>query len=157
MKVSRLNGRWRKGEKPELVNRFNSIKTRCRNPNAINYSRYGGKVIKCEWDTLKAFEADMLQPYLEHVAIHGRKNTQIDRIDPNGNYCKANCRWVTLQEQSENRRNIKLFTYNGKSQTLTAWSKELSINFSALYTRIYREKWPLERAFNPEKRINQYV
>lgn len=38
------------------------------------------------------------------------KDTTIDRIDVNGNYCKENCRRATMKEQGQNRRNNKNFT-----------------------------------------------
>lgn len=140
-----------------LRDRFNAIKARCRNPHTINWDRYGAKGIKCEWETYQDFMADMYPSYLEHVAAHGKKNTQIDRIDPAKNYCKGNCRWVTLTEQANNRKNIKRFTFNGNTLTLTEWSKEVGISFSALYTRIYREGWSIEEALTIKRRINQYV
>lgn len=140
-----------------LLSRFCAIKARCNNPNTINYARYGGKGIKCEWKTYKEFFADMYPSYSEHIAIHGKRNTQIDRIDPSKNYCKENCRWATLKEQSNNRKGINRFTFNGRTLTLTEWSKEIGISFSALYTRIHREGWSIEKALTTGKKINQFL
>lgn len=143
--------------RPELYNRFYAIYARCNNPNAVSYKRYGAKGVKCEWQNYKEFEADMYANYLEHVAKYGKKATQIDRIDSNGNYSKKNCRWVTLEEQSNNRKNIKYYTHNGKTLTLTGWSKELNISLHTLYTRLFRHHWPIEQVFTSNKRVNQYV
>ena len=39
------------------------------------------------------------------------------------------------------------FTFNGKEQTLTEWSKELGILRKTLYRRIYYYGWTVEEAF----------
>lgn len=40
-----------------------------------------------------------------------------------------------------------LIEYNGKSQNLCAWAKELGISPNTLYGRIYKMGWPIEKAF----------
>ena len=37
--------------------------------------------------------------------------------------------------------------FNGKSQNICAWAKELGISANTLYGRIYRMGWSIERAF----------
>lgn len=84
---------------------FMGMKNRCNCPTAGGYKHYGGKGIKVEWKTYKEFKDDMYESYLEHFKKYGRKQTSLDRIDSDKNYCKENCRWATWREQCINRIN----------------------------------------------------
>lgn len=72
--------------------------TRCNNPKSSNFEYYGGRGIKvCErWLQYENFFADMGQkPTPTHT---------LDRINVDGNYEPANCRWATKKEQAKNKR-----------------------------------------------------
>lgn len=73
------------------------MRNRCRNPDAHNYARYGGRGIKvCErWDVFENFLADM--------GPKPGKGYSIERRDNDGNYEPNNCKWATQLEQSRNR------------------------------------------------------
>lgn len=89
---------------PQISRTYNTwygMKTRCYNPKAIDYKRYGGRGIGvCDrWrDSFALFLSDMGE------RPEGRT---LDRINPNGNYEPSNCRWATPLEQAATKRSKK--------------------------------------------------
>lgn len=78
------------------------MRNRCNNPNADDFAHYGGRGIRicARWNSFPNFIEDLgPRPSLAH---------SLDRIDPDKNYSKSNCRWATRLEQSRNRRYCKL-------------------------------------------------
>lgn len=127
-----------------------AIKQRCEDPKATSYPRYGAKGIKNLWNSFEEFRDDMYESYLEHVQEFGERQTTIDRIDSKGNYQKSNCRWATYLEQAQNKSNIHLVTYKGKTQTITNWAKEIGIRKELIANRLSRG-WPVENALSTKK------
>lgn len=76
---------------------WRSMISRCNNPNNWDYYNYGGRgIIVCDrWLNFDNFVEDM-GPKPEGFSI--------DRINPNGNYEKSNCRWASPIDQTNNRR-----------------------------------------------------
>lgn len=112
--------------------RWKGMMDRCYLESASNYYNYGARGIKvCErWHYLPNFIADMGEPPTpEH---------SLDRINPDADYYLENCRWATAKEQGRNRRNNRLFTFNGKTQCASAWIEELGIPSTTFWNRIRR-------------------
>ena len=108
---------------------WHGMMQRCSNPNRKDYKYYGERGISvCDrWKTLRNFTDDMgPRPTLKH---------SIDRVDNSGNYEPGNCRWATKTEQSNNSRSALQITARGKTQTLSAWARELGMSLSGLHRR----------------------
>lgn len=119
------------------------MRHRCENPTDKRFHRYGGRGIKVIWATFEDFRADMYESWVAHVKEYGQKQTQIDRIDRDGNYCKENCRWVTCSEQQRNRSTNRLITFEGKTLTSVEWGEITGIKAGEIRKRLYRG-WPIE-------------
>ena len=129
------------GKGTRLYRIWASMKTRCYNPKATHYSRYGGRGITIcdEW-------RNSFQAFHDWAMLHGYSDKlTIDRIDVNGNYEPGNCRWATIREQSFNRSNNHNFTIVGVTKTLTEWCELHSINYKTVRDRL-RRGWIIERA-----------
>jgi len=131
---------------------WKSMFWRCENPNHKQYKDYGGRGIKVcdEWRNPVVF--------IDWALANGwRKGLSIDRIDNNGNYKPDNCHLVTAKEQARNRRSNHLVTFNGRTQCLTNWAEETKIPRSALYTRINKRHWPVERVLTEPIRGHKHA
>ena len=71
----------------------------------------------------------------------------IERIDVNGNYCPENCKWIPLKQQGWNKRNSRLITYKGETESLAEWSFLLKFNYWKVHQRLNRLGWSVDRAF----------
>lgn len=83
------------------VNIYNCLRQRCVNKNNKDYHHYGGRGIKIDtsWKNFDNFWDDVKEGY--------KKDLTIDRIDNNKGYIKGNIHWITLTQQSKNRRPFK--------------------------------------------------
>lgn len=122
--------------KTRLYNVWASMRERCYCKTSEAYPNYGGRGIKLcdEWFyDYSSFEKWAYENGYNEIAK--KRECTIDRIDVNGDYCPANCRWVSQKEQNNNTRLTIHLTYNGKTQTLLEWASELSINPKTLRNR----------------------
>lgn len=118
----------------KLYKSWQRMKVRCYNKNYSHYKDYGGRGIAVcdEWlhDVVSFYNWAMDNGYQEGLTL--------DRINVNGNYEPSNCRWITNDEQQNNRRNNIKITYNGKTQTITQWANELGIKRDLIERRYHR-------------------
>lgn len=119
------------GQRSRLYGIWRGILNRCLDPNCHAYADYGARGISVcpEWfDSFATFRTLALaNGYEERLTI--------DRADVNGHYEPGNCRWVTMQVQSENKRNSKLIEIDGVTKTVKAWADELGLPPRTLYYR----------------------
>ncbi len=100
------------------------------NPKDAAYARYGGRGITMdpEWmDDFRAFYRDM------GPRPNGRT---LDRIDNNGPYSKANCRWALPNVQGGNKSSSRMITFQGETECIAEWERRLGFKPGAIKRRL---------------------
>lgn len=123
---------------------WRSIQDRCYNQNNQDYRHYGGRGITVcdEW------KDDFLLFYNWALENGYNENLTIDRVDVNSGYSPENCRWVSMETQANNKRNNKVFTLNGKTLTVSQWSKETGVKYGDIQNRL-NYGYSFEEAISP--------
>jgi hypothetical protein len=119
---------------------YNHTKSRCMNPRDKKYPQYGGRGISMceEWlNDASKFIEDM-GPCPSGMTI--------DRIDPNGNYEKLNCRWATTYQQARTRTDNVLVEYQGSTFVLMDYALLLGVSYKSLHARMRYKGQTLEQA-----------
>lgn len=108
------------------------VKSRCYNPKCREYKNYGGRGIKMcdEWLDPKNFVEWAYANGYDKDAPKGQ--CTLDRIDVNKDYEPSNCRFITNQEQQNNRRDCKKFEYNGEIHTMAEWARIFGIPYNTM-------------------------
>lgn len=121
---------------------WTDMKRRCCNPHSPKYARYGGRgiTICTEWrDSFSAFH--------EWAMANGyRDDLTIDRIDNDGNYEPANCRWIPAAAQAANKSTNHYVTVGDDRHTIAEWARITGLSPSTLSSRLTRCGWEPERA-----------
>lgn len=108
-----------------------NMKRRCYKKSDKRYQDYGGRgIYVCEeWknDFFKFYEWSMNNGYTDKLSI--------DRINNNDGYKPENCRWVTVEEQSNNRRSNINITIGNETKTLKQWCDIFGLPYGRIHRR----------------------
>lgn len=130
-------------EGTRTYNIWAGMKQRCQNENYHGYSMYGGRGISVctDWKSFDRFFRDMGK---------APKGKSLGRIDNDGKYEKANCRWETPKQQIRNRGNTRFVTFRGERKSLAEWAERTGIPLNVLKQR-YLRKWPAAKLLSPTR------
>lgn len=129
---------------------YRTMMDRCYCKKTGNYHQYGalGVTVCKEWHDINNFKKWVDESGFE-------PGLTLDRIDNTKGYSPDNCRWATMKQQTNNRKNTLFLTYKRRKMALTDWSDKIGINPSTLRDRIKKRGWSVERAIEePVRRKN---
>lgn len=135
-------------KKHKLFSVWSNMLGRCYSPTHQAYKDYGARGIT----VCKEWKEDFVSFFMWAKKEGYRKGLSLDRIDNNKGYSPNNCRWVTMKEQSNNRRSNHLLTFNGRTQTMQQWAEETGINYWTIRDRLARCYWSIEKALTQPTR-----
>ncbi len=132
------------GASPEYIV-WTLMIARCTNPQSTSFPRYGGRGIRVCGQWLVSFET--------FIADMGPRpaGLSIERINNDGNYEPANCRWATRTEQANNRRSSRYLELNGERMTMADWSRRTGLGQTLIHSRL-KKGWTVERALTEPRR-----
>ena len=124
---TRLYGIWR------------GMMNRCYNQNHANYTKYGARGIRVcdEWKSdFASFRKWAYANGYDDSAPRGV--CTIERNNNDGDYSPENCRWATMKEQSQNKRNTAFIIANGEKISLGNASVKYHIPIETLRRRLQK-------------------
>lgn len=144
--ANRRHGASASGRRTTTYRSWESMKSRCLNPDDHAYNDYGGRgIFICQqWqESFESFLIDMGER---------PKGTTIDRIDVNDGYYPGNCRWGSPSQQGRNKRNNRMVDFNGKAVPLAVVAEQTGIPYQRLHNRISKLGWSVEDAIKKPAR-----
>ena len=96
-RISKSKFKHGRNQKDPTYLSWSAMRRRCLGQKTLRFKDYGGRGIKIDerWNEFENFLNDMGERPL---------GMTLDRIDVNGNYEKANCRWADAKTQRNNQR-----------------------------------------------------
>lgn len=110
---------------------WSRMKERCFYEKHKSFKDYGGRgVTVCdEWKDFRCFYSWAKDNGYE-------EGLTLDRINVNGNYEPANCRFITNKEQQRNKRNNRFLTIHGIEKTVSEWGEISNLDRHTILYRI---------------------
>lgn len=126
-----------------IYSRWLDIKKRCTNSKFKFYHHYGGRGITVcdEWSSYQNFKSW----YTSQLGWDNR-SLEVDRENNDGNYCPENCRLATRSQQTRNKRNNRIFEFNGESGLLSDLSDKHPVGDTQRARSRMHMGWSLEDA-----------
>lgn len=120
-----------------------NMKQRCYNKTLKQYKDYGGRgVIVCE-EWVNSFES-----FYKDMGNRPSKHHSLDRYpNKDGNYSKENCRWATIKQQANNKRNNAIYEINGDKRTISQWACFLGVDRMRIQDRL-KNGFSFESVYN---------
>ena len=122
--------------KHRLFKTWTGMMNRCYEPKTPHYNHYGerGITVCSRWHNIENFINDMYPSHIEGLTL--------DRINPNGNYEKENCRWANQTTQTRNTICIPSHNTSGMvgvyfNKTCKKWVANICINNKTKYIGIF--------------------
>lgn len=135
----------------QVFNKWQSMQGRCYNPRNEKYHRYGGRGITVcqEW-------RDDFQVFYDWSMANGwSPELTIDRINNDGNYEPSNCRWTTLEVQSNNKSTTVMVNIYGQTMPLQLAMKQYGACDPSLASSRIKKGWDHEKAITTPPRLGR--
>jgi hypothetical protein len=124
------HGHAQRGQQSKVWFTWRNMRQRCMNPKHPLYRYYGARGITvCErWHTFENFLEDMGEP---------PDGLTLERKHNDKGYCKSNCVWATMLEQSKNKRQRRdALLWQGRR--VKAWAAVWGVSYDTAKQRVYR-------------------
>jgi predicted nucleic acid-binding Zn ribbon protein len=122
---------------------WRGMKMRCERPDARLARWYDGITYDKRWSSFIEFWHDMKDGYADNLTL--------DRINSKQGYCKENCRWVTMKEQSRNRRDNIYLQHDGKMLCVTDFALAVKLPRALIYKRL-ETGCPIDKLTQPSRK-----